>query len=58
MEWWNSGMAEYSTTQNALLYETKVAQKIELQWNEKMIYNYLANQSWKKASLIIIGAKG
>ena len=29
MEWWSGGMAEYSTTRNALLCETKISQK----WN-------------------------
>ena len=29
-EWWNSRMAEYLKTENALLYETKVSQK----WND------------------------
>ena len=35
MEWLKGGMAEYSLTWTALLYETIVSQKMELQWNKK-----------------------
>ena len=38
MEWWNGGMAEYPTTRNALLYETKVT-KNGIARHMKIIYN-------------------
>ena len=47
MEWWSGGMAEYSTTRNAecgLVVWNKNLTKMELQWNEKIIYNQQANQ--------------
>ena len=47
-------MAEYPTTQHALLYETEVSQKFNLNKIRKLVI--INGQNSKNQSLIIIGA--
>ena len=55
-EWRNGGMAEYPTTQNALLCEKKVSQKWNCNGIRKKVIIYKRNE--KKYSVIIIGPIG